>query len=78
MAGYYLKAATTLGGPGYYYEVEACVGYYKTLEEAKIQKDIEEMCWSDEGINYYIQEGPYPYWEVDNAEYDDLIQRVMK
>lgn len=54
----------------------ALVGTYNTEERAMDQKRLEEMCYSDDGLQYAVRDTPVS--PVPNCEYDDLIKRVSK
>jgi len=55
----------------------ALVGAYETMSEAEEAKDIEVLCWSDEGLGYFI----LPAGNCDDVhlvEYEALCERCSK
>lgn len=71
---YYVKAFISYWGPGYPTILEACVSYHQTLHEATIEAKAHQKKYPN--VSFYIQDGDYPYWEVDNCEYQDILEKV--
>jgi hypothetical protein len=60
---------------------KALVAYSDDSKEIHEKKSVEEMCWSDEGVEYEVIEGfigESESAETFNCEYDFIMDRVSK
>lgn len=56
----------------------AFVDSFNTQEEAKVKMDIDNQCYSDDGINYCMTGEDVDIPEEKLCSYESMIERVSK